>query len=132
MVKIIQKNYKALSILFLLLAVYVILFPLINKLIQQAIPQFGICPYLAMTGKPCPLCGGTRYIAGLPQAIFNPSYLIHPFGAMIITIFLELIFRIIVLIKKYNNIKLVKIDFIIHIIIFILFLTYIILFFILN
>ena len=85
-----------------------------------------------MTGKPCPLCGGTRYIAGLPQTITDPSYLIHPFGVMIITVFLELIFRIIVLIKKYNNIKLVKIDFIIHIIILIIFLIYVISFFILN
>ncbi|MBP3255135.1 MAG: DUF2752 domain-containing protein [Clostridia bacterium] len=132
MIKLIQKNYKAVSIVFLFLAVFVILFPLITKLIQNIIPQFGLCPYLVMTGKPCPLCGGTRYIAGLPQAITTPSYLLHPFGAMMITIFLELVFRIVVLIKKYNNINLVKIDFIIHIIIGLLFIGYNVMFFITN
>ena len=132
MIKFIQKNYKTLCVVFLLLAVFVILFPLIAKLIQLVIPQYGICPYLTITGKPCPLCGGTRYIENLPQAISNPSYLLHPFGAMMITILLELIYRIIALIKKWDNYYLVAVDFIIHIIITILFYTYIITFLINN
>ena len=130
MIKLIQKNYKTISIVFLLLAVYVILFPLFTKMVQMVVPKFGVCPYLAITGNPCPLCGGTRYIENLPQVFINPSYLLHPFGAMMITIFSELIFRIIVLVKKYNNIKLVKCDFVVHIIITILFFGYEILFFI--
>ena len=132
MIKFIQKNYKTLNVVFLLLAVYVILFPLITKIIQLAIPQFGICPYLSMTGKPCPLCGGTRYIANLPQEISNPTYLLHPFGAMMIVIFIELIYRTIALIKKWNNYTLVKIDFIIHAIITTMFFLYMIIFLLNN
>ena len=132
MIKYIQKNYKTLCIVLLLLAVFVILFPLISKMIQLVIPQYGICPYLTITGKPCPLCGGTRYIANLPQAISNPSYLLHPFGAMMITILIELIYRIIALIKKWDNYYLVLTDLIIHIIITMLFYVYIITFLINN
>jgi len=126
----IKKNYKILNILFLLLSIYVILFPIIAIPIKLAFPQFGQCTYLRVTGKPCPLCGGTRYIQNLPQIFKNPSYLLHPFGVIVLFIIFEIIFRINNLIKKKNDIKLIKINIIIHIIATTIFFMYEIFYFI--
>lgn len=131
MLNYIRKNYKAVNIVFLVLSCYVILFPIIIIPMKSVIPQFGECAFLKMTGKPCPLCGGTRYIAGIPYNLTNIKYFIHPFGIMILFIIFEFFFRIYNLIKKKNSLKLIKIDIIIHIIAIILFFTYEILFFIL-
>ena len=126
----IKKNYKAVNIVFLVLSCYVILFPIISMPMLYVFPDLAICPFLRMTGRPCPLCGGTRYIVGIPQNLTNIKYFLHPFSAMIAFIIFEFIFRIYNLIKKKNSLKLVKIDIIIHIIAIILFFTYEILFFI--
>ena len=131
MINFIKKNYIAINIVFLILACYVILFPIIIIPIRSVAPEFLECPYLKMTGNPCPLCGGTRYIQNIPSNLLNIKYFLHPFGAMILFIIFELIFRIINLIKKYNGLKLIKFDIIIHIIAIILFFAYEILFFIL-
>jgi len=123
----IKKNYINISIVFLLLAIYVILFPIISKVLVSIIPSFGVCPYLAMTGKPCPLCGGTRYIANLPNVIHNPSYLFQPFGFMIMFVIFELFFRIfcIIRIKKKKSLEIIIVfDIIIHVIAVILFFFY--------
>ena len=126
----IKKNYKILNILFLLLSIYVILFPIISIPIKNAFPQFGKCTYLRITGNPCPLCGGTRYIQNLPQVFKNPSYLLHPFGAIVLFVVFEFVFRIYNLMKKNTNIKLIKIDILIHIIAILMFFTYEIMYFI--
>lgn len=120
----IKKNYKILNILFLLLSMYVILFPIISIPIKQIFPQFGQCTYLRVTGEPCPLCGGTRYIQNIPQVFKSPSYLLHPFGAIVLFVIFEIIFRIYNLIKNKNNMKLIKLDIVIHIIATIMFFLY--------
>ena len=130
---VIKKNYIYVNYIFIFLAVYIILFPLISKLLENINPNITRCYYLTMTGKPCPLCGGTRYIANLPsQIMINPKYLLQPFGAMILFVIFELLFRIYLLIKKRNDIKIIKIDIIIHIVTAILFFAYEIIFFIVN
>ena len=131
MLKYIRENYKAINIVFLVLSCYVILFPIIILPMKNLVPQFGECAFLKMTGHPCPLCGGTRYIANLPNNFTNIEYLIHPFGAMISFIIFEFFFRIYNLVKCKNSLKLIKIDIIIHVIAIILFYIYEILFFIL-
>lgn len=134
LIKFIKKNYIFVNITFLLLTLYVILFPIIEIPIKEVIPTFNECPYLKITGKPCPLCGGTRYIKNLPQAFTDITYLFHPFGVMIIFIIFEAIFRIYNLItrKKEATDRKIKIDLIIHIIAFICFMSYIIGFMILQ
>lgn len=88
-----------------------------------------------MTGQPCPLCGGTRYIENIPQVFNDITYLFNPFGVMIIVIILETFIRIFnfILIKK-NKItdRIVKLDMIYHFIIFISFILYEILYFIIK
>ena len=101
---------------------------------KQIIPNFNECPYLRATGKPCPLCGGTRYIKNLPIVFTDITYLFHPFGAMAIVIFFEGIFRTynVITRKKQRSDRWIKIDFYIHIILAICFLTYAIGFFIMQ
>lgn len=125
-----KKNYIYMNVVFLTLCIYVILFPIIIIPIKALVPAFGICPYLRITGNFCPLCGGTRYIAGLFQAFRTPSYLISPFGAIVVFILIEVIFRICILLKKSYSKKIMFFDFIYHLVIGILFIGYEILFFV--
>ena len=127
-----KRNYLYVSITLLGLGIYVIFYPFISKLLESISPVITKCPYLAMTGSPCPLCGGTRYIAGLPNILHDITYLFHPFGVMILFVVFEICFRIFVIyqIKKERPLqKLLIIDIIIHSIAIVSFFTYEILFF---
>ncbi len=133
--KKIEKNYIYINITFLILSIYVIFFPIISEAIQKIIPQFGRCPYLMLTGKNCPLCGGTRYIKNLPEALNDITYLFNPFGIIIIAVMFEIIFRSINIIKCKNTKqksleKTIKFDIILHSIEIIGLILYEILFFI--
>ncbi len=131
----IKKNYMTLNILVLGMITYIAFYPLISSLIQKVIPQFGKCTYLATTGKPCPLCGGTRYFANIFEAFQHIDYLWHPFGFMAIILFLEFIFRIkniIDLKREKDCTRTIKIDTVTSTLIVIAFFTYEILFFIIN
>lgn len=144
-----ERYYIIISITFLLMCLYVIFFPFFSKLLNLINPNLTICPFLKLTGNPCPLCGGTRYIQGLGNVFSDFTYLLHPFGFIIITIFLEVIYRFGILLfyfrkrKQFNcdnsntnefilkNFNIfVKIDIIIHTILIILFVIYEICFFI--
>lgn len=125
----IKKNYKILNLVFLILSIYVILFPIISIPIKTFFPKFGQCTYLRITGNPCPLCGGTRYIQNLPQVLKDITYLFNPFGVIILFVIFEIIFRIInLIIKREKSSKFILIDILIHIIAIISFVTYEIIF----
>ena len=115
--KFIKKNYIYVNISLLILIIYVILFPIISIPLNTAFPQFSICPYLRITGRPCPLCGGTRYIAGLYKVFSDITYLFNPFGIMMLIIVCDGIFRIynIVTRKKEKDTKYVDRDINIHV-----------------
>ena len=127
MIKKVEKNYMYISITFLLLAVYVVLFPFIAKGLEYISPEITQCQYKKITGKNCPLCGGTRYMRNMGTIFSDITYIFHPFGYMMIGIAFELIFRsyCIYAIKKKKNLKRIIIfDIIIHSIIAILFFSY--------
>ena len=125
-VDLFKKNYIYVNITLLLLTIYVILFPFFAKLLETINPLLVQCPYLRATGKPCPLCGGTRYVAGISNVLTDITYLFHPFGIMMITIILQFFFRIynIVTRKKEKSDKYIKIDLIVLSLIVIGFLLY--------
>ena len=131
-VDFIKKNYIYINVTFMLLVIYIILFPIIETPMKQIIPNFNECIYLKTTGKPCPLCGGTRYIKNLPNAFTDITYLFHPFGVMMIILFIEFIYRIYCIItrKKERTSKVIKIDLIIHLLILLAFILYEVIFFI--
>lgn len=126
LISIIKKNYIYVNYTFLFITIYIILFPIIAIPIKAIFPQFNECTYLRITGKPCPLCGGTRYIQNLPKVFEDITYLFHPFGIVMIFIFLESIFRIynIITRKKERTEKYVKIDILIHLMALIMFSVY--------
>lgn len=127
-----KRNYMYLSITLLILAIYVISFPFVSKILEKISLELVVCPYLKMTGNPCPLCGGTRYFAGLGNVFQDIRYLFHPFGIMAIGVIFEIIFRIYVIwkIKKDRITKGVVIfDIIMHSIMIISFILYEVFFF---
>lgn len=130
----IKKNYIYVNITFFLLTIYIILFPIIAIPIKSIFPQFNECTYLKMTGKPCPLCGGTRYIQHLPKAFSDITYLFHPFGVIMLVIVGESIFRMyhIITRKKEKTKIYVELDVIIHLFVFICFVSYEIIFLRIN
>lgn len=117
-INFVKKNYIYVNITFLLFSIYIILFPIISMPIKKIFPLFGQCTYLRVTGRQCPLCGGTRYIQNLPRVFENITYLFHPFGIIIICILLEIVYRIYNLVTKRQEKteKYIKIDIIVHLI----------------
>lgn len=139
-----ERYYIILSFTLLLMSLYVVFFPFFSKILNLINPNLTVCPFLKLTGNPCPLCGGTRYIEGLGTVFSDITYLFHPFGFIMITIFIEIIYRFGLLLfyflkrKKVNskdtqilkNINtFILVDSIIHAILVILFFTYEICFF---
>ncbi len=122
----IKKNYIYVNETALFLCIYVILFPIIAIPIKAILPQFNECTYLRITGKPCPLCGGTRYIQNLYKVRENITYLFHPFGVILVFLFLESIYRIYQILtrKKEKTEKQIKVDFFVHILVFLCFSLY--------
>ena len=45
------KNYRILSIVLLFLALYVVFFPFLSKILEKILPMFVICPYKFITNK---------------------------------------------------------------------------------
>lgn len=133
-ISMIKKNYIYVNITFFLLTIYIILFPIIAIPIKSIFPQFNECTYLKMTGKPCPLCGGTRYIQNLPKAFSDITYLFHPFGIIMLVIVGESIFRMyhIITRKKKKSKTYIELDVIIHLFIFVCFVSYEIIFLRIN
>lgn len=133
-IEFIKKNYIYVNIVFLSLVIYIILFPIIEAPIKEIFPMFNECTYLKATGKPCPLCGGTRYIKNLPKALEDITYLFNPFGIIMTFILFEMIYRIynLITIKKEKSTKYVKIDIIVHLIAVICFSLYEIVFLIIQ
>ena len=122
--KEIKKNYKIINIVILCICILILLLPIVLQILEQISPVFVKCPYLQLTGKPCPLCGGTRFIKNIGNAIDDLSYFLNFFGIIIIIVILEIIFRNINIIKKKYKESVIKIDIILHIIIFIIYISY--------
>ena len=133
-ISFIKKNYIYINVTFLMLTIYIILFPIISIPLNKMFPQFSVCPYLKITGRPCPLCGGTRYIANLPKVFTDFTYLFQPFGIMIIVLICENIFRIynIITRKREKSTKWVERDISIHLLLLNIFNIYQIIFIILQ
>lgn len=128
----IKKVYLTFNITILFFAVYIVMFPLVSKGLEIISPNLTKCIYREVTGKSCPLCGGTRYISNLKSAINNPKILLHPFGIIMIFVIINIAFRffnIFYIRNSGKNIKRIIIyDFIILLIAAISFFTYEIIF----
>lgn len=129
------KNYKIVNIVILGLILYMLLFPQISIILEKIMPNSTKCPYLTITGRECPLCGGTRYIKNIKMAFKDVTYLFNFFGFIVIGAFLDGIFRIVNLCKANNEKYISKVmipDMAIHIFCMVLFLCYEITFIMVN
>ena len=120
----IEKEYKKVNVTLLGICIYFLCFPMISKVLEEISPALTKCPYLSMTGKPCPLCGGTRFLKNIGNVFNDISYVFNFFGALILVLIIEIVFRTINIFKKKYNKKLIVIDIIAHIILFILYTGY--------
>lgn len=125
-VNFIKKNYRIINVIILCICIYAIFFPIISELMEKILPTLTKCPYLSLTGKPCPLCGGTRFIKNIPNEIKNISYFFNFFGFIFILLILEIVFRIVNIIRKNWSDKIVKIDIMLHTFLAIIYIVYII------
>ena len=125
--KRLKENYMYINIVFLILCIYIIFFPFFFFFLENIFPALLQCPYKEITGKPCPLCGGTRYIANIGTVFHDITYLFNFFGIFMICVFIEIISRIyiIIRIKRKKNIDtILKIDIIWHILLIVAFASY--------
>lgn len=122
-----KKNYIFLSVTMLCLSIYIVFFPLFARIMYRISPILTTCVYQNVTGRPCPLCGGTRFISGIKDNLFNLSYYNCPFGYMIMFVIFEIIFRnfLFIYLRTSNKIKgIVIFDVVIHSLCFLLFIAY--------
>ena len=120
-----EKNYKIINIVVLCICLYlVILHPFVSKVMEEISPVLTRCPYMQLTGKPCPLCGGTRFLRNIKNVFYDIHYVFNIFGLIILIIFIEIIFRIINLKTKQKNKTVIIFDIIIHLLLFIIYIVY--------
>ena len=74
------KTYKIVNIVIVCLVIYIYFFPQISIVLEKVMPNSTKCVYLTITGKPCPLCGGTRYIKNIKKCFYDITYLYNFFG----------------------------------------------------
>ena len=52
--------YRTVSIVILAVCIYFFLLPVISPFMERMLPEIWTCPFLRITGNPCPFCGITR------------------------------------------------------------------------
>lgn len=134
MIEFIKKNYNYINITIISLCTYAVVYVFfISRILEKYFPSLAKCVYLQYTGKPCPLCGGTRYVRNITEAFEDISYLFNFFGFIMIVFVFEVLFRIILLLnKKEKNKKIIFVDILVHSLILIVYFIYIVVFFINN
>lgn len=124
MLREVKKNYKIINITILIICIYFVFFPIIAKLLENISPTLTKCPYLIFKGKPCPLCGGTRYFRNITKVFSDINYIFNFFGIIAIVLVLEIVFRVSNICRKTYSEKLVKFDIFLHIFLFLIYTFY--------
>lgn len=130
--KDIKNNYRTINIVILCISIFILLLPVVLSMLEKISPVLTRCPYLELTGKPCPLCGGTRFIKNIKNSFNDLSYFLNFFGIIISIVVFQIVFRTINIFKKEYSDRLIKTDIIVHILIYIAYTIYEICFIIYN
>lgn len=121
----IKESYKMINIAILCICLYLLfVFPIFSNILEKISPTLTRCPYLQITGKPCPLCGGTRFLQNFKNVFYDFHYVLNFFGLITLIIILEVFFRIINIRKNEKRESVIKWDIIIHSILFLSYLIY--------
>ena len=122
----VKNKYKTINITILCICLYVLfIFPFFSTILEKISPSLTKCTYLQITGKPCPLCGGTRFLQNIKNVFYDFSYVLNFFGLVTLIIILEIIFRIVNIRKNEKRKQVIKWDIIIHSILFVCYIIYI-------
>lgn len=124
------KRYNEFNLIMIILVCMVIFLPIIVYLVRFILPNTIRCPYYEFTSNPCPFCGITSDIRNMLKGnLFIAKYNIISMPIVIGSI-IEFIARVTLICNKnkLKNIELrgiiFKVDFIYHVIIFVLILIY--------
>lgn len=132
------KRYNEFNLIMVILTCMVIFLPIIVYLVRLISPNIIRCPYYEFTSNPCPFCGITSDIRNMIKGdLFADKYNLISIPIVIGSI-IEFIARVTLICNK-NKLKdielrrnIFKVDFIYHVIIFVLILIYMRLFFIFD
>ena len=64
-----------------------------------------MCPFVLLTGYPCPLCGMTRAFFALFRGDFKTAWELHPFACILVVVILILAIRRYIFHKEIRNIR---------------------------
>lgn len=124
------KRYNDFNLIIIILTCMVIFLPIIVYLVRLIAPNIIRCPYYEFTSNPCPFCGITSDIRNMIKGdLFADKYNLISIYVVIGSI-IEFIARVTLICNKtkLKDIKLrgniFKVDFIYHVIIFVLILSY--------
>jgi len=95
-------TYRTVNLVFIGLALYCALLPLISPVLGRVLPGiWGVCVYREITGRPCPLCGLTHAFGALARGDLAGARSRHPLALIFAGLVVgELIFRILLFIRK--------------------------------
>ncbi|MDX1359111.1 MAG: DUF2752 domain-containing protein [Clostridia bacterium] len=79
----VKKVYMIVSAVVLGFCIYGLLLPAVSPLLERIVPGIWTCPFLRMTGQPCPFCGITHGLTDL--------YRLNISGASIVTMIIFLL-----------------------------------------
>lgn len=91
--------YRSVNLVLLGLAAGGLVWPVLSLPLSRFVPGLWVCPYLALFGRPCPLCGLTRGIAAVMRGDIESASACNPLTVWIfVFLVVELAFRSVVLI----------------------------------
>ncbi|MHC4394880.1 MAG: DUF2752 domain-containing protein [Planctomycetota bacterium] len=123
-------TYRIINWVVLGLMLYLVALPFLSPLLEKCFPSvWGVCPYLKLSGKPCPLCGGTRAVGALLCGNFHRAVSLNPLSILAVPLILsEAIFRALLLcshISPRSCPLLVRTDILTHVLLTGIFICYI-------
>ncbi len=126
-----NRIYKIINIIFILLAIYALFYPVFSSILTNIFPEMVTCPHKYVTGEDCPLCGGTRYFSNILQGNLKTTDLYSPFFIMFICVIIEIISRIYLLLQSDKiTKKIYRLDICWHLLIAFSYISYLIIYFI--
>lgn len=133
--KILKRNYKIISLIILAFCIYFFILPFLAPLMEKIAPNLWTCPFLNVTGKPCPICGITRDIGNIYKLDMNYVGLISL--VLFMLVILETAARVIIItfissLRKKSLINIIRIDVVYHTLLVIMASVYVIMFLVNN
>lgn len=125
-----RQTYRIVNWVVLGLMLYLVSLPFSSPLFEKCFPSvWGVCVYRELTGRLCPLCGGTRAMGAVLRGDFHTAVSLNPLSIFAVFFILsEGIFRALLLYlhtAQQPSSLLVRMDILIHVLLGGVFVCYI-------